>query len=90
MPIPELLGVIFGVLTISILVSSLARWLLKKSKPNISYKKKNIIAVLVSPATSLLISPLNFLIYAIVAIPIYYVQNQADQKALHYKKPKDK
>jgi hypothetical protein len=73
-----LLGQLFGALILNILLSTIAKWLLKKTK--LSYTNKNLIASSLTPVLSLLINPSLFLIYFAVAIPVFFVHQQADKK----------
>jgi hypothetical protein len=71
-------GLVTGALIIGVLLSTLAKWLLKNTK--LSSLNKNLIASLLSPGLSLLIYPSATLVYLAVAIPIFFIHLQADNK----------
>ena len=71
-------GFVVGTLIISILLSTIIRWVLKKTK--LSSLTRNIIASLASPILSLLINPNYVLVYLVVAIPIFFVHQKSDNK----------
>jgi hypothetical protein len=71
---------------ICILISAIARWIIKRVNHKINSAAKNLTAVLVSSSVSVFIDIDNFIIYFLMAIPTYYMYQYLDKKAANHRK----